>query len=435
MKTLSLSLIFVVVLTILGLGWGIEQFYASHMSQAEAEHGAEDAALQSIGKSLAAVAAVNHDLQAFITQWRKHSTLQLVIIDREDFPLPESLATDFFVGKPLTLESDGLISLYVFLPQHKKIARLDLDGSTPQTPTLSINILLTLIFYGGVVMVALAWVYPLVRRLTRLRSVAVSFGSGNLDARIDESSISYIADIEREFNHMADRIQTLVSDNKLLSRAVSHDLKTPLARLRFGFETLTECEDPTQREKYFGRIEKDMDAMEQLVETLLQYARLDESTISLNKETIELDKLIETMIEDYHHVHQSNANADQPPKHIAFDTTETVTFLGDRKYIIMMLTNIFHNATIYSSTEISIRLIKMADGLYLTIDDNGAGIPVSQRKEVFKPFVRGTKNSNKNGHGMGLAIADRIAAWHGADISISSSERLGGASFMIRLPN
>lgn len=438
MKTLSLSLILVVVLTILGLGWGIEQYYTSHMSPANSKRSSEEVVLDSLGKSLTALAALHQDLPAFIAQWEMYSDQALTIIDPEDFPLPDSLSDGFAKGEPLTLESDGRISLYVLLPRHKKIIRLDLDGGKvsdfPASSPLSINLLLTLLFYGGVILVSLGWAYPLIRRLTRLRTAAINFGSGSLDTRITASSISYIADIEREFNRMADRIETLVNDNKLLSRAVSHDLKTPLARLRFGIETLAESNDSNQREKYFQRIEKDMDVMEELVETLLQYARLDESSISLSEESLDLNAIIHRMVDDYHHEVQDVNRRKPLKKRINIGCLEPVMISGDRKYIIMMVTNIFQNGLLYGREEMSIVLKKTHNTIDMHIDDDGPGIPASLKNDVLKPFIRGPENNHVNGHGMGLAIADRIASWHGASISIETSESLGGASIRIKFP-
>ena len=89
----------------------------------------------------------------------------------------------------------------------------------------------------------------MVRRLLILSNVAKAFGEGDLNQRVKKGSVSYISDLENEFNHMANRIQTLVEDNKLLGNAVSHDLRTPLARLRFGIDALAETSDESVREK------------------------------------------------------------------------------------------------------------------------------------------------------------------------------------------
>jgi two-component system OmpR family sensor kinase len=92
-----------------------------------------------------------------------------------------------------------------------------------------------------------------------LRLAAKSFGEGKLDERITPSSISYIRDIELEFNQMAKRIDNLVSDVKMLSTAVSHDLRTPLARIRFGIDTIQEVDDKTLRNELEAQLSDDVD--------------------------------------------------------------------------------------------------------------------------------------------------------------------------------
>ena len=129
-----------------------------------------------------------------------------------------------------------------------------------------------------------------------LRQTAKSFGEGNLSQRINVGSISYIRDLELEFNRMAQRIDDLVNDIKLLSSAVSHDLRTPLARIRFGIDTIQEESDPILRRKFEQRISDNVDEMVNLVESLLNYARLDQTLITLNKAPVDLVSLVNCCI-------------------------------------------------------------------------------------------------------------------------------------------
>ena len=125
-----------------------------------------------------------------------------------------------------------------------------------------------------------------------LTTAAKAFGEGRLDQRVQTHRHSYLHDIECEFNNMAKRIQNLVADNKLLSSAVSHDLRTPLARLRFGIDALDETGDEQTRKQYLERISADLTSMEQLVEVLLEYARLDKELADLPLQNIDIVSLI-----------------------------------------------------------------------------------------------------------------------------------------------
>ena len=137
---------------------------------------------------------------------------------------------------------------------------------------------------------------------------------------------------------MADRIQTLISDNKLLASAVSHDLRTPLARLRFGIDTLAETEDPVKREQYSEKIGQDLDEMERLVSTLLSYARLDQSMEALEKQTLDLVLLTRSACE--------KIRTDCPG--LEFQTTDDKCMIeGDSHHLKMLINNVLQNACKY----------------------------------------------------------------------------------------
>jgi len=164
-----------------------------------------------------------------------------------------------------------------------------------QKPLL--NVTLTFLFYFLVVAVLLAWLYPPIKRLVMLQQAANKFGTGDISSRTSPSRYSYIASIETDFNRMANQIQTLVDNNHLLSRAVSHNLKTPITRLRMGIDVLEEAADSAEIDGYVKRINKDLDEMQALVDTLLQYSSLDEFELRLQKEPVDLCQFIPELID------------------------------------------------------------------------------------------------------------------------------------------
>ncbi|MCJ8272537.1 MAG: ATP-binding protein, partial [Psychrosphaera sp.] len=235
----------------------------------------------------------------------------------------------------------------------------------------------------------------------------------------------YIADIEAEFNRMAQRIETLVSDNKLLGNAVSHDLRTPLARLRFGIEALQETQNPKTRQKYQNHISRDIDEMENLVNVLLSYARLDQAMIEVDRQPINLNSLVNDCVSCV------DANDKTISWKGADDTALKTMVLGDGNYLTMLVNNLLGNARQYAATAISVSVIKTLSGVILTIADDGPGIAQDKRDELLKPFTRGDNIAKKQGFGMGLAIVSRIALWHKAQLIISQSQDLGGAEFTL----
>jgi two-component system OmpR family sensor kinase len=277
--------------------------------------------------------------------------------------------------------------------------------------------ILTLLFYAGIILIVFIWLYPLLRRLSLLRAMVGAFGSGNLSARIPAGAVSYIADIEQEFNRMAQRIETLVYDNKLLSRGLSHDLRTPIARLRFGLDVLDEAELSEAQRKTLAHLNRDLIAMESLVETLLSYARMEQAKISFKPTLVNLQLWVADIVQEFY------------LDTVVFETRVTEfspNINADAEYLNMLIHNLIQNAERHGKGKILISVDANDRNISLTLEDNGAGIPQAEREHVCKPFYRIASASNTQGHGMGLAIVDRIAQWHNASLSLSTSETLGG---------
>ncbi|WP_086931105.1 ATP-binding protein [Agarilytica rhodophyticola] len=421
MRKLIISLICAVVLTIVGLGWAIGHYY-NYLLERETGHQSNELMIyESLGRSLAATLNRQQDVAMFARYWPLNSSVSLAILEREDMPLPSELIGSFLDGEPVMLETDNEVSLHFYLPAQNQVMAFILPLSEAEDVEISLSLTLTLLFYAGVIFVVLMWLYPLIRRLNVLQKTALSFGAGELQARVKRSPMSYISEIEIEFNRMADRIQTLLSDNKLLSRAVSHDLKTPLARLRFGIETLAESETNEQRERYHARLENDLTAMELLIDTLLQYARLDESNINFNMEKINFAELIQYSADQMCDVRSF----------VSFNIKGECVIDGDQKYLQMLVCNLVQNAINYADTKVHLSLNDMDDKLLFTVEDDGKGIDEDQRINVLKPFVRGSNSDQNKGHGMGLAIVSRIADWHNASVVIDDSPRYGGARISV----
>jgi signal transduction histidine kinase len=424
MRNLTLSLILVVVTAVIGLGWLITEIrYRNSIGDAGLSD--ELVAYQQFGKELALVLDDTADKESFIARWQAQTVFAIRLQDRANLPVPEELRTDFASSGLLILESDNNISMHFLLPKSNQVLSLVVPDDSASSARSANSLILTLAFYACVIAILLLWLYPLLRRLMGLSSMAQDFGRGNLSSRIAPSSFSYIGGIELEVNRMADRIQTLINDNKLLSRAVSHNLKTPLARLRFGIDTLEETIDPELRKKYNDRINKDLLEMESLVETLLQYAKLNESRVQLHIQKIELNEFVRQLF----------ANITHPTVKILYYLADPDTTIEvDPNYLAMQLNNVVDNALKHAHGIVGVTVTTKPGEVTLIIEDDGEGIPVLDRNEVIKPFWRGKQGLEAKGHGMGLAIVARIAEWFGADLIIDKSEVLGGAAIWLRFP-
>ncbi len=378
-----------------------------------------------LGENLAQTADKSPSSKEFLSHWPNIKQYSLVLQPANESPLPQSLLEQMKRGEPVLLETSKSLSYHYFLPAKDEILILR-SPLLNKGANASTHYLWTTAFYLALISIFLLWAYPLVKQLLSLRAAARAFGEGKLDKRITLSSISYIHDIEVEFNNMAQRIENLIADVKLLSTAVSHDLRTPLARIRFGIDTLQEVEDKDLRQELEEQLGDDVDEMTSLVETLLNYARLEQNRVEIQKEPVNLSNVIEYCIK--------RKKSDEL-KLSFINKTNNQAVLADNQYITMVLNNLLQNAINYGRGQVLVELSQDKHNTIISISDDGNGVPAEQRENIIKPFFRGKNRLNQvKGHGIGLAIVKRILDWHNGTLSISNATALSGSKFTITLP-
>jgi len=420
MPKLTLSLLLVILLAVVGIGGALDNFFKQYQTQPSKESD-ELSAYRQLGRSLAATLDKQQSPQSFIDKWQPENKLSVTLIKLDDFFLPDSLKQGFHAGEPLVFETQDNISIHFIVPSQRKVLVFVIPPIIKESNNSALQLLLTGVFYLGILLVVLIWLYPLIKQLRHLRQTTKAFGEGQLQQRINVNSTSYIASIESEFNNMAERIETLVSDNKLLSDAVAHDLRTPLARLRFGIEILQETEKPETREKYQRHLCRDIEEMERLVNVLLNYARIEQSMMAVEQQSINLNELISQCV----------GAVTDGNKTINWHAQDDARVIGDANYLSMLINNLLGNAQQYANNEITLKLVKSGSSLQFFISDDGPGIVKEKRSELLKPFMRGEQAHEKPGYGMGLAIVSRIAQLHHATLTITDSAELGGAEFCV----
>ncbi|WP_096085304.1 ATP-binding protein [Agaribacterium haliotis] len=404
MQRLSITLLLSVVLSSVVMGWLFSHLHSRGPTS-------DEALFDPHLKVLASVAELVELPAEQLPGAVRARGMELIAL--EDFPLPPGIKTAFLRGQPLVLEGQDEVQAHIYLSASKQVLALPwpVEKAQPWSPRLG----LTLLFYGGLSFAVLLSLWPLIRDLNMLARATQAYGSGQLGIRVPSSSRSYVKQLAAEFNRMADRIERLVNDNKLLSRAVSHDLKTPLARLRFGLEALASSEDAQRREVYAERVNRDLEAMERLIELLLQYARLDEAHLTFKSEDVDLKELLRDLKLEH--------AADEINIELHIDVHDSV-YQGDRAYLRMMLSNLVVNAMAHAKAQVSLSLLGQGGDLLLRVEDDGPGFDEALLQHLCKPFWRGPQS---RGHGMGLAIVERIAHWQGLALSFERSASLGGA--------
>ena len=223
---------------------------------------------------------------------------------------------------------------------------------------------------------------------------------------------------------MADNIQEVIASKKRLTDNVAHELRTPLVRLRYRLEML---EPPPPDEVQQG-ILRDISHLENLIDEMLTYARLDRPQITLDYQTFSSAEWLQHHQSDW----QTQLNGKQ--LHIAA-IPETWRWHGDIKLLDRLLDNLVGNALRYSQQQIRIRLSQESGWNMLTVEDDGPGVPAEQRATIFDAFVRldPSRDRATGGFGLGLAIVQGIMHAHQGGASVESSA-LGGACFICRWP-
>lgn len=427
MRILALSLIAAVFAATVGLGWLFDKLSRQYQQSEQDAPLSSITAIEKFGSDIQdLLQSQDLDIEQqsnFIANWPNSGNYQLSLTALKSLSLPDNLKQQLLSGEPLTLASTDDIVIYYYLKNTEQLLMLTSDLITQQEPVSFKHYLLTSLFYLSLFLLMLLWLYPLITRLLALRAAAKSFGQGKLEQRVKVGSVSYIRDLEIEFNHMAQRISDLVSDVKLLSSAVSHDLRTPLATIRFGMDTLQEEEDPQLRKKFEQRISKNVDEMIELVEILLNYARLDQSLISLNKSTVRLEPMLQQILTDKVEEHIKVA--------LKLEGSSEASISADSNYLSMLFKNLIQNAKQHCKSQVVVSISTKGNMVRVSVSDDGSGVPADMREQIVKPFVRGTEG--RKGYGVGLAIVQRITHWHNGELLIDD-DKLGGARFTVALP-
>ncbi len=420
MLKLSISLLLTAICALFGLGVFFDQLAeesTATVNSAAIEYRVMEQVIRaSAQQPPAQLANFVADQAAF---WQQPMRLR----ERTELAVPAELVSQLHAEGGLSLQHDDKVLIYRALPEHPRwLLELQLQDTAAPQPS---DLWLTLGLYGTFCAVMLLWAWPLMRRLWLLHHKTTEFGQGRFASRIPESRWSYIPRIEHAFNQMAQQIEQLLSDNKLLTNSLSHDLRTPIACLRFGLEAATDEQDPQQKDRYLARMEQDLQRMEAMVTAVLQYASLDRLQWQQQKQHVDFSALCHDVAE------QCRGLRPNTPLHIDVHLpNEPVYVFGHAHWLHCALLNVMQNAVRHSKQQVScdLRLTHQHE-LILTITDDGCGIAKADAERIFAPFVRLGEPQNHQ-FGLGLALVRKILSWHGASIAVARFAP-EGASFQL----
>jgi two-component system, OmpR family, sensor kinase len=272
--------------------------------------------------------------------------------------------------------------------------------------------------------------YPIVRRLTQrlenLQRGVQRWGEGDLSARVDESGHDEVAYLGQRFNQAATRVEQLLQSHKSLLANASHELRSPLTRIRMGLELMAQSKTPPSASLQ-TELARNIEELDALIDEILTASRLDAAQADWGPlQSVDLTGLVA----------EECARIDAP-----FDAQASgagsIMVQGNAKLLRRLVRNLLENARRYSPQDVSVTLAPHPQDTrraVLSVHDRGPGVADSERERIFEPFYRAKSASeHQGGVGLGLALVKSIAQRHGGHARCEARAG-GGASFVVELP-
>ena len=248
--------------------------------------------------------------------------------------------------------------------------------------------------------------------ILNLSKAAEKFGKGDFVSGIRPSGASEIRKAAYEFDRMAKRIDRHLKQRSEMLSGISHDLRTPLTRLKLQLAML-------DQKNISAKMSKDINEMENMLNSYLQFAKsqVQEESVGTN-----INKLFEEIMSEKNN------------KNLYFNSSSEVVLVARKKSLKRCFNNIIENGLSYA-THVYINVTKLTNRVIISVDDDGPGIPINQYKNVFRPFYRldDSRNLNHSGVGLGMSIVEDIVRSHGGNIELNES-KYKGLQVKISLP-
>ncbi|QYJ94578.1 ATP-binding protein [Shewanella spartinae] len=345
-------------------------------------------------------------------------------LSRDELALPQDLADKLDGGETIALTlSGGKTYYYRQAPEisdsnNKEPPKVIAFGPVLRKPTQAVPTeLIIFALYASLGCLALLLIWPLFRDLSQLQASAVEFGANprKMEQTINKRSAIY--PLAKVFHEVTVQIVDFLQMHKELSRTISHEVRTPLARMRFALQ-LSKAE---LDEKYWQRLNADIDEIEQLANNYLSFAKLEHREAQIKKEAVSTQAFLDQLEE----------------KFALYQDKIGITFIADDRLAVfdassmsIATQNLIMNALRFAKQNIQVRFHCEGDLCQITVEDDGPGFE-GKGKQLLAAFARDKEQSDGSGYGLGLYIARKIAIWHQGRLEVAKSDELGGASLTL----
>lgn len=269
--------------------------------------------------------------------------------------------------------------------------------------------------------------------ISRLRQATYRFASGDLATRIGDQirGKNELAGLARDFDHMATKIEALISDQQQLLRDLSHELRSPLARLTVALEMARQPSSTQAHDKSLDRIALEAERMNEMIGQLLGLTRMTSGLSKQHFAPVDLQDLLQKLVLD------ADYEAAARQCRVFFESSGSAVITGSEELLAQALENVIRNAVKYTAEAGEVRVALGSQGRLweVRVSDQGHGVPAAALEKIFDPFYRiaDARDRQSGGTGIGLAIAKSAIALHGGSIR-AENQLQGGLLVTILIP-
>lgn len=407
MARLFISLYLFIAVSLVGLSAGLERIFFTQSDTSNT---------QLLGPVFEAAKQQNVDMPSFIQSLG--GTYQMRSLG--DIAWSDNNLKKLHHGQAIVLSDSRVTEQIYILDNTTQLLEISLPINRPDSGQFLLYSVLFFLLLGGVIAF---WIWPLWRDLSNLEKTVSNVKPDGSIAQNTISKTSLIYPIAKSLNSMRQQITQLMQNQRELSGAVTHEFRTPLARLKFALAM-----KPSAQSEPWLDMQKDVNELEHLVQEMLDYASTDARIPEMNLAEIPIKQLCQQLVNRLKESHLSNLNVrvygDDP------------NVLADEHFIERAIENLVLNGARYANKVLELHVIKQKHLIQICIEDDGIGVSHAMRKKIFSPFFRPdeSRGRQQGGAGLGLAIVKRIVDWHQGDCYVTDG-KLGGAKFIITLPN
>jgi two-component system, OmpR family, sensor kinase len=422
-----LQLYLSIVVTLAAVSWGQDQLWRAYgeSAQARSDRPPESAVLAVVERELRAIP--DERKAEVVADIARSTGFDLELLEPQDIAGTADIAA-LATGKPALMSAaDGQMWVLQRIEQGRRVLAFRYEEDGPQRGAF--EWVLAFVFYAAIALVIMLWLWPMTRDLRTLERSTLTFGDRSWSFDADIAPRSPIFPLAQAFRRMASRIDGLISSHKDMSNALSHEIKTPLARMRFEIELARTAADHATLLRHLDHLNTDIAELNAFATATLEYAVLERAEVALNTAEHDFTAVLPA-------VTGSVKRGARPDLAIECEIDPQATrVVCDAHLIETVLRNLLYNAIRHADKRIRLSFTIVAGSLYrLEVEDDGPGIPQADRERVFGSFVQlGRQNGEKVGFGLGLAIVKRIVEWHGGRATVDRSS-LGGARFLVEWP-